>query len=152
LNEPVYFPRAVDQGIGRALWFIHGARIPEVTAAVARFAPARRPDLWSGVGLAATFAGGADADGFGELAVAACDHSPELAQGAVFAAKARSFAELVPAHTELAVGKLAGLSASEAAQLVDAAVSAPHTVGSGLVYEQWQAYVRRRFARVGPNV
>jgi len=52
-----YFPRAIDQGIGRALWFIHGARVPDVAAAVGRFAVQRRSDLWSGVGLAATFAG-----------------------------------------------------------------------------------------------
>ena len=36
-------------------------------AAVGRFAPDRRPDLWSGVGLAATFAGGASADDLARL-------------------------------------------------------------------------------------
>src|SRR5215475_5665609 len=59
---PDYFPRAVDQGVGRALWFLHGADPAAVAAAVDRFAGARRPDLWSGVGLAATFAGGCPAD------------------------------------------------------------------------------------------
>jgi hypothetical protein len=152
LGAAEYFPRAVDQGIGRALWFIHGARVPEVAAAVARFSPHRQPDLWSGVGLAASFAGGADRDGLRRLAAAAGDHRPDLAQGAVFAGKARSFAELVPEHTEIAVSALAGRPVSEAAELVDTAVSLPPTARSGLVYEQWRAYVRHRFARVGPNV
>lgn len=74
LGEARYFPRAVDQGIGRALWFLHGARVPEVAAGVARFSPRRQPDLWSGVGLAAAFAGGATAAGLGQLAAAAGDH------------------------------------------------------------------------------
>ncbi len=56
---PDYFPRAFDQGVGRALWFIHGGVPENVAAAVERFAEDRRPDLWSGVGLAATFAGAA---------------------------------------------------------------------------------------------
>jgi enediyne biosynthesis protein E2 len=150
LGAAEYFPRAVDQGIGRALWFIHSGQVPRVAEAVARFRPDRRPDLWSGVGLAATFAGGADAGGLAELAAAAGDNRPELAQGAVFAAKARTYAGLVPGHTELAVGALCGCSASEAAALVDAAVS-EHPAGLGVVYEEWRAYVRNRFARVGPN-
>src|SRR5688572_8425330 len=59
LGSPNYFPRAVDQGIGRALWFIHSGQVDHVAAAVRRFASDRQADLWSGVGLAATFAGGA---------------------------------------------------------------------------------------------
>jgi hypothetical protein len=151
LGAAEYFPRAVDQGIGRALWFIHGAQVSPLAEAVARFAPQRRPDLWSGVGLAATFAGGADATRLAQLVSAAGGHRAELAQGAVFAAKARSFAGLIPPHTELAVGALCGYSAEAAAELVDTAVMACST-GSDVVYEQWRAYVRRQFARVGPNV
>ncbi|HEX6686663.1 MAG TPA: DUF1702 family protein [Candidatus Limnocylindrales bacterium] len=146
-----YFSRAVDQGIGRALWFIHAAQPRQVAAAVARFPAGRRPDLWSGVGLAAAFAGGADARGVAELAATAADHRPELAQGMVFAAKARTFAGFVPAHTELVVGTGCGLSAAEAAGLVDSAVSACST-GSDVIYEQWRTYVRNQFARVGPSV
>jgi len=59
-GRPDYFPRAVDQGIGRALWFIHGGQSADVASAVANFASERQDDLWSGVGLAATFAGGSD--------------------------------------------------------------------------------------------
>lgn len=148
LGAPEYFPRAVDQGIGRALWFIHGARVPEVAAAVARFAPGRQADLWSGVGLAAAVAGGAPADRLAELAAAAGDHRPELAQGAAFGAKARSYAGLVPAHTESAVRALSGATVGEAAATVDAALAATSTSGPQLVYEEWRSYVRQRFARV----
>lgn len=151
LGTADYFPRAVDQGIGRALWFLYGAQVPDVAAAVARFPQHRQPDLWSGVGLAATFAGGVEADGLARLGAAAGCHRPELAQGAVFAAKARRFAGLAPPHTERAVSTICGLSADAAAELVDSAVAASST-SSDLVYEQWRAYVRRRFAPVDPGV
>ena len=49
-GSPGYFPRAVDQGIGRALWFICGGSAPEVAAAAGRFASHRQADLWSGIG------------------------------------------------------------------------------------------------------
>ncbi|NKE63945.1 DUF1702 family protein, partial [Lentzea sp. PSKA42] len=47
-GRPDYFPRAIDQGIGRALWFIHAARSGAVAEAVGRFPAHRRADLWSG--------------------------------------------------------------------------------------------------------
>ena len=49
-----------DQGVGRALWY-HECADPDGTALrIAEFDPSRRPALWSGVGLAATYTGGAD--------------------------------------------------------------------------------------------
>jgi enediyne biosynthesis protein E2 len=59
LGRADYFPRVVDQGIRRALWFVHGADVHEVARTAARFDAHRRADLWSGVGLAAAVAGGA---------------------------------------------------------------------------------------------
>jgi len=85
-GNPDYFLRAVDQGIGRALWFMNGGRPEPVVAAVGRFAPHRRADLWSGIGLAATFAGGCSPDELAWLREAAGPHRPELALGAGCAA------------------------------------------------------------------
>ncbi|WP_045743730.1 DUF1702 family protein [Actinoplanes rectilineatus] len=143
-GRPDYFPRAVDQGVGRALWFIHGGNAPAVGAAVGRFAVDRRPDLWSGVGLAATFAGGTDAAGLAALCRIAAeqgDHLPHLAQGAVFAAKARAFSGFTPPHTGVATGALAGLSAEAAARLADEVAGA----GEQPEYEKWRGLIRDRF-------
>jgi hypothetical protein len=49
--------RVIDQGIGRALWFVCGADASRLAATIADFTPGRRPDLWAGAGLAATYAG-----------------------------------------------------------------------------------------------
>lgn len=137
-----YFPRAWDQGVGRALWFINGAVAPQVAAAVTRFAADRQADLWSGVGLAATFAGGAGADDLAELRSLAGPHAGDVAQGAVFAAKARSYAGHVPEHSEQAVRVLAGVGVEEAATLADeVAVDWPAQSGEPR-YEIWRTRVR----------
>jgi hypothetical protein len=144
-GSPDYFPRAVDQGIGRALWFINGADPVAVAAAVDRFPEARRPDLWSGVGLAATFAGGASAEGLATLRAAAGEHWPQVALGVVFAIKARTFAGHVPEHSRLATEVLTGLSVPDAVAVADRAEVSPEESGAGPVYEQWRNRIRAHF-------
>jgi hypothetical protein len=139
---PEYFPRAVDQGIGRALWFIHGGQPQPVAAAVGCFADARRGDLWSGVGLAATFAGGCDAAGLATLRRAAGEYHPHLAQGAVFAAKARAFSGHEPTHTYVAIGALADLSMGAASALADDVAVDRFDTTDVPAYELWRACVR----------
>jgi hypothetical protein len=139
-----YFPRAVDQGIGRALWFIHGGRPLDVAASVGAFATARQADLWSGVGLAATFAGGCDVEGFTALCQKAGEHRPHLAQGAVFAAKARDFSGFVPPHTDVAVHAITGLSTVDAAILADEVAEGGLESGAELDYEVWRRRIRER--------
>ncbi|MBV2156600.1 DUF1702 family protein [Kitasatospora sp. SUK 42] len=145
LGDSGYFPRAVDQGIGRALWFIHGGQPVQVAAAVRKFADHRHADLWSGVGLAATFAGGCPAEGLVELRGEAGPHRAQLAQGSVFASKARIHAGFVPEHGDPASVALTGLSAAEAAALADD--SAAHEAGPDgePAYEVWRANVRASF-------
>ncbi|MGX6602028.1 DUF1702 family protein [Micromonosporaceae bacterium Da 78-11] len=139
-----YFPRAVDQGVGRALWFIHGGSPDAVGAAVRRFATTRQADLWSGVGLAATFAGGADAAGLSTLVRESGEFRGHLGQGSVFAAKARQFSGHVPVHSAEAVHVLTGLALPAAAALADD-VSLSDPDGEGAPdYEIWRRQVRDR--------
>lgn len=151
LDSPQYFPRAVDQGIGRALWFIHAADVQAVTAAVERFAEHRRADLWSGVGLAAAFAGGCGPDDLITLRSAAGDYWVELALGTVFAAKARSYAGFVPACTEAATAAFAGLSVSAADALADATSPGDGSPPDTPAYERWRRNIRDRLAKVINN-
>jgi len=145
-GAPDYFLRAADQGIGRALWFIHGANPTHVTTAVSGFAGERHADLWSGVGLAAAFAGGCGPDGLATLRQNAGQESPDLAQGAVFAAKARAFSGVVPGHTRSAVAALTELSVEAASALADAAEVPPGARTGVPTYERWRKNVRNHFA------
>ncbi len=141
LGRSDYFPRAVDQGIGRALWFIHGGQSADVCAAVRRFAQQRQPDLWSGVGLAAAFAGGCDETGLRLLAREAGQARAHLAQGAVFAAKARDFSGFIAGHTAVTVNLLAGLSVPDAARLADE-VTLVRPGTDEIDYEAWRRAIR----------
>ncbi|GAA2076727.1 DUF1702 family protein [Actinomadura alba] len=145
-GAPDYFLRAVDQGIGRALWFIVGGRAPDVAAAVRRFAEHRQADLWSGVGLAAAFAGGGEPADLAVLRRDAGEYRAELAQGVVFAAKARSYAGFVPVHTEVTATALAGLSTEAAVALADGAAVPAGAAGAVPAYELWRRNVRNHFA------
>ncbi len=147
-GAPDYFPRAVDQGIGRALWFIHGADPGGVVAAVNAFDTARRADLFSGVGLAATFAGGTDADGLAAVRDAAGEHRSQLALGAVFAVTARNAAGFVPPHSRSGTEVFTGRTVAEAVALADRTEA--ETVESGDTasprYERWRERIRADFS------
>ncbi|MGW4798450.1 DUF1702 family protein, partial [Nonomuraea sp. NPDC004297] len=145
-GDPGYFARAADQGVGRALWFIHGGRPAAVSAAVHAFAAHRQPDLWSGVGLAATFAGGCAASTAATLREEAGHHRGELAQGSVFATKARHYSGHVPEHTAATGQALTGLDVADAVALADDTVVTPGSSVRVPDYELWRRRVRDRFA------
>lgn len=135
-----YFQRAVDQGIGRALWFIHGAQVPAVAATVRRFATARRADLWSGIGVAAAVAG-PRSDCAIDLRDAAGGYAPHIATGAVLGARARVSAGVVPAHSAETIKVLSGLNVDDAAELADATAVTADTA-SAPAYEAWRRAIR----------
>ncbi|MFE0025262.1 DUF1702 family protein [Amycolatopsis sp. NPDC059021] len=145
-GHPGYFSRAFDQGVGRALWFIHGGDPRAVAEAAGRFPERRRPDLWSGIGLAATFAGGCDRAGLAELRQASGPHHDELALGVVFAVKARTFSSFVPRHTMTAAGILAGLTVEAARALADRTEVAPDFDAPEPPYEVWRDRIRADFS------
>jgi len=144
-GSPDYFLRAVDQGIGRALWFINGGQAAQVAAAAGRFASHRQPDLWSGIGLASTFAGGSDETGLAVLRREAGEHASQLALGVVFAAKARNYSGTVPEHTQLACSVLADMSVDKAVALADSTTPTGAASGAEPVYEQWRQRIRAHF-------
>ncbi len=145
-----YARQVFDQGLGRSLWFIEGARPAPVAEAIAAFAPSRHSDLWNGVGLAASYAGGGD--GLKALHEACGPHFAAVAQGAAFAAYARRTAANPAPHTEEACRTLCALNADEAADLVEeVAAELPSFTAdaSPPVYELWRRRTRERLAERG---
>jgi hypothetical protein len=141
-----YAARAFDQGLGRSLWFIHAADIERIHGSIKRFHSSRRPDLWSGVGLACTYAGGCDEAMIRQLKTLAWDFAPELAQGAAFAAKTRLEAGLLVPHTDLSCSILCNSSAERAAQETDVALqSLPSRPESEPRYEIWRRNIQSVF-------
>ncbi len=105
------------------------------------FAEQRHGDLWSGVGLAATFAGGSTPSDLAAIRHSAGQHLGDLAQGTAFAAKARSHAGYVPEHSEVAMWALGDRSVADAARLASDVVSVAAEPGLP-AYEVWRRQLR----------
>jgi hypothetical protein len=70
------------------------------------------------------------------------EHRPHVAQGAVFAAKARHFSGYLPGHTDEACRILAGMSAVSAAELADDVAAGGFEPTAEPDYEIWRRRVR----------
>jgi hypothetical protein len=141
-----YACRAFDQGLGRSLWFVNGADVELIVTTIAGFSASRRADLWSGVGLACTYAGGVGRESVAALVEAAGSYRPEMAQGAAFAAKARLLPGLGTAHTELACELICGMPAVQAAAVTDAALYSLPADSDAPPYEVWRRLIRDRLS------
>lgn len=146
-----YAARAYDQGVGRATWFSSGGDVSRAAVAIAQFDAARSNDLWAGLGLALSYAGGASATELQLAREAAAQARPALSQGAAFAAEARARAGHVPPWTHEAVHVLAGLDVEDAVKLVRQARAAlPATMIQTLPhYEVWRLRVQQALACEG---
>jgi hypothetical protein len=139
-----YALHAFDQGLGRSLWFAKGADVEQIIATLKAFPVERQADLWSGVGLACTYAGGAQPAEIQALHTSAKVYRPHLAQGAAFAAKARQRADNPTVQADLACRILCGVSASEAAEVTDSSLSG--LVHDETAYETWRERIRSHFS------
>lgn len=139
-----YARRAFDQGLGRSLWFINGADVERVADCVDGFPAERWSDLWSGVGLAVTYAGGALPDEMRWLRTRAGVHGADVAQGAAFAAGARDLARTPAPHTEAAAQAICGASAETLARLTEETRLTARAAGADTPeYESWRDNLRR---------
>jgi hypothetical protein len=140
-----YAAHAADQGIGRALWFVCGGDVERLAAVIGGFDPARRADLWSGTGLAATYAGGVDTAELETLRKLGTGFRREIAQGAAFAAQARLRAHLVTPHTRSAVRTFCRASVEDAAAVTQEALVDLPPDGPLPAYEVWRQRIRAAF-------
>ncbi|MFF5125614.1 DUF1702 family protein [Streptomyces syringium] len=130
------------QGLGRSLWFIESADPGRIADTVGAFPADRRPHLWSGVGLAACYAGGAADAELDRIRQAAGPYWHHLAQGAAFAAQARRLAGHIPAHTHLGVQRLVGVDTVTAADWTVAARRKLRGDGTLEDYLTWRETIR----------
>ena len=143
-----YSNPAIDQGIGRAMWFVGGADPLEVVTMIDRFPESRRGNLYSGAGLAATYAGGVTEEELRTFWQLAGEYRPMVAQGSTFAAVAREEAGLVVPHTELATRVFCGMTVAEAAAASAQARPQPPFEGDVPAYEVWRQRIAARFAQL----
>src|SRR5581483_10563330 len=109
-----YARRVIDQGVGRAIWFVAGADPNRAADLIDAFDESRLPDLYAGAGLACTYAGAANEAELQTFLTRAGAYAPQVAQGSVFASAARFRAGLVTEHTTLAAALVTGITPQEA--------------------------------------
>lgn len=140
-----YAKRSFDQGLGRSLWFIAGGDPDILLDCVEGFPDSRQGDLWSGIGLACTYTGAADSEAVRCIRRFSGSWWPHVAQGAVFAAKARGRAGNLTEQSEEACRLLTGLSAAEAAALADFLVTRTSD-GQVPAFESWRSHIQQYFS------
>jgi hypothetical protein len=141
-----YARRAFDQGLGRSVWFSTGAEADRIAATLGAFPRARRADLWSGVGFACAYAGGAERADIETLWAIADPYRPQLAMGAAVAAKGRQRAGNLVPHTDLACEILCGTSGDLAAHMTDVAMQNLPADGPEPAFEIWRQRIQAQFA------
>ncbi|GGS57605.1 DUF1702 family protein [Actinokineospora fastidiosa] len=144
-----YANRAIDQGIGRALWFVCGTDPERVADRIEAFPAERRGDLYAGTGLAATYAGGVTEDELRTLARRAGAHRADVAQGSAFAAFARVSAGIVPAHSAMATQVFCGTTPEEAARLTTELRPVRQDEHELPAYEVWRQRLANEFISLG---
>jgi len=141
-----------DHGLARFLWFASGADPAAVVPGVAVFPADRHRDIWSGIGFAATYAGGLTDDSVKLLLDAAgADHYPSIALGAAMAAFTRVLCDNLVDTTADSVQAVTGLSAADAYRLcVDAqAAAGGDTTIAGFV--AWREAVREALSSLSTH-
>jgi hypothetical protein len=136
-----FVDKTIDQGVGRAMWFVGGTDPARVADLIDAFAPERHEDLYCGAALAATYAGGVDEDELRLFQHRSGAHRAQVAQGAAFAATARVVAGLVVPHTGLATRVLCGITPEQAADVCGNALPTG-AVSTGIPpYEVWRRQI-----------
>ncbi len=147
LKEP-YSLKAFYQGVGRCLWFVDCAVPEKVAERITGFPGKYHGDLWSGVGLAAAYAGGICEDELVQLKKLSGFFSQHLSQGAVFAAKARERAGIITPYNQLACKIICGITVDEAASIADRYYAQiPENLSSSEKYEWWRQSIRNVFIK-----
>lgn len=159
LNWPAGYPgdyplRVLDQGIGRAMWFVGGTDAQRVADLIDRFPAGRHADLYSGAALAATYAGGADRSELHGFAERAGSHRGVLAQGSAFGAEARLRAGLLVPHTAMATEVFCGTGPEQAAALTQRVRPANPVDPSGgaetvPAFEKWRQAIAAEYVTLG---
>lgn len=143
----VYAARAFDQGLGRSLWFVFGADLVAASRAIARLVPERHSDLWSGLGLAAAYAGSGSRPAHEALRRAAGAFLPDVAQGVAFATAARIEADNLTENTRTACQLFCGCEPATVAAIVNDARArlTRSTDETHPAYEAWRQAISAVF-------
>lgn len=145
LSDTGYATNAYDQGVGRSLWFSSGADVDRIRKTMAEFPSWRRPDLWSGIGLACAYAAGVlDRTAIEELIDVSGTNRRDVATGVAVATIFRTQSGQPAPHTDLASTIVWGAGTDQVAALATKAaerVNPSPGVPDGDSYRLWRELI-----------
>jgi len=130
--------RAFDQGLGRGIWFRYNGDVRSVVESVSGFVAERRPDIWSGLGFAAAYAGGID--DASAVRLAAASDRVSAAVGASLATAVRLQSDESWEVTERIATAFSAVSPDHSLSLL---ARARATATGADVYLEWRDLIRR---------
>jgi hypothetical protein len=115
---PAYARQLFNSGVGRSFWWTQGASPTRIRQAIERFPEATRGEMWCGVGIAASYAGGVETRILRDLLEQSGDWSGDFLSGFPFAARMRQKGNNPSPWTMQACAELLGIASEEAADMV----------------------------------
>jgi enediyne biosynthesis protein E3 len=150
-----YGRRAFDQGLGRGLWFRAATGLERIARTIAGLAPERHADIWSGVGLAAAYAGPNTEASLAALDEAAGPNGASVRLGVACAAFMRSEGRNPSPHTERAARALCHMPGERAADEARRIQAFLHAHGDETVqanpYEAFRVSLQAAVAGAAPR-
>lgn len=113
-----YGKQLFDAGVGRSIWWVKGASPLLIRQTIDRFREERRSELWHGVGVACTYAGGVGEEVLTALLELSGNYQADFLSGIPFAARMRQKGENPSPSTDLACGLLLKMTSDQAATLL----------------------------------
>jgi hypothetical protein len=132
--------KAYDQGLGRSMWYLNYGTIEEAKNLIKRFPVERQSDLWRGLGIAITYAGGCGEEKLREIFVLAEDYKTQLATGSVMALASRKVAKYISQDTLLVCSVWCNKNADELLALYEPDISSVNA-NNELAYANWIASI-----------
>jgi enediyne biosynthesis protein E3 len=129
------------QGLGRSMWFVFGGNSKKILEAINIFDENFKGDLWSGIGLASTYAGGRQ-DSIKDLKKLSGKYFPDLCQGSSFAAKARHRAGNITLHNRYVCSIYSEMSIEDLAKITDDTLL---SLDEPKKYSLWRKKIREKF-------
>ncbi len=135
-----YARQLFDSGIGRSLWWVKGASPERIKQAIDRFPEPRQAELWCGIGVACSYAGGVDEQALLKLRDFSGQYLLDFLSGLPFAARMRHDGANNSPFTERACRCLLNKTSEEAANITIQVVDELHPDRMGATEIREQAY------------
>jgi enediyne biosynthesis protein E3 len=130
--------RPYDQGLGRCIWYNSLGETTKVSDTISGFPVNRQPDLWRGIGIAASYVGGCNENIFNSLLSLAGNNKIQLGIGAAMVAKSRTQAECLTEDLEKACIFLCNMTTQEA---MKATIEADANAANS--FDNWLSHIEK---------